>query len=268
MSDLASSWNHFKYFDELVAKRTVIHRIHPVAKLLTTVFFLLVVVSFGKYEIIPLLPLFLYPVVLISLADLPAGELFKRTLIAAPFALGIGIFNPFFDHTGFIIGQYTISGGWLSFISIVLRVELTVLAALILVAVSGIGEVATALFKLRFPRLLVIQLLFMYRYLSLLIEGTARIVRANSLRSAYRQGLQFKVWGSLVGQLLLRTIDRAERIYQAMRCRGFEGKFRLIRQEKFRIQDGIFILIWSGFFLLVRFVNLPEFIGRIITGGF
>jgi cobalt/nickel transport system permease protein len=269
MLDLVSAWSHLHLFDELAAGHTSIHRVHPLAKLLVTLAFLVTTVSFEKYAVGPLLPLLLYPVVIISLADLPMGLLFKRMLLAAPFVLSVAVFNPVFDQGPlFALRGITVSGGWVSFSVIMLKFGLTVLAALLLIATSGMNEVAAALLRLKAPRPIVIQLLFMYRYLSVLGEETLRTLRAYSLRSPYERGVRFRVWGSLAGQLLLRAIDRATRIYQAMRCRGFDGEIRLARTERFRRRDALYLIIWCAFFLLARLVDLPALLGMIVLGGF
>lgn len=267
MSNLAAAWSNIKLFDELAGRQSVIHRIHPVIKLLTTSVYLVCIASFGKYEIVPLLPLVIYPVILIVLAELPVVELFKRLLMAAPFALGVGIFNPIYDRSPLLNFEgLSISGGWLSFGSIMFRFTLTVLAALILIATSGIDGVGMALVKLKIPRILVTQLLMLYRYLNVLIEETLRTVRAYTLRSRPDRGIRFQAWGSLTGQLLLRTMDRAGRIYQAMCCRGFNGEVRLSQSHSLRWTDCFYFLGWSLFFLSARFINIPDLLGRVLMG--
>lgn len=267
MSNLAASWNSIKLFDELAGRQSVIHRIHPIVKLLTTLVYVVCTISFDKYEVTQLLPLVFYPVAIIVLADLPVLELFKRMLVAAPFALSIGIFNPFFDRMPLLtIVNFSISGGWLSFCSIILRFGLTVMAALILIATSGIQGVGMALLKLKLPRIFVTQLLLLYRYLSILLEEVLRTIRAYSLRSLRGHGIPHRIWGSLTGQLLLRTIDRAERIYQAMLCRGFDGEIRLSRNRPLQLKDYLYFLGWSLFFLAVRYFNIPNFLGGVIMG--
>jgi cobalt/nickel transport system permease protein len=269
MANLESTWNNLKAFDELAAQKTPVHLLHPCAKLLVTLVYITVVASFGKYDLTALLPLVLYPVVLISLGQLPAGYLCKRLLLAIPFVCFVGIFNPWFDSTPLLqFGKIIITGGWISFLSILLRVALTVLAALILVATSGLNEIAAALLAVKIPRIFVMQLLFVYRYLSVLLEETARILRAHSLRSqdAAVQGLGYKVWGSLVGQLLLRTMNRAERIYQAMLCRGFTGEVYWRKPRKMGWKDLLYCLGWTVFFGLARLYNIPLGIGTILMG--
>ena len=108
----------------------------------------------------------------------------------------------------------------------------------------------------------------MYRYLYVLLEEFIRTVRAHSLRSFQGGGIGFKVWGSLLGQLLLRTIDRAQRIYQAMLCRGFDGEIRLLRYNKLVAADIIYFFGWSAFFIAVRLVNIPQRLGALLIGGY
>lgn len=62
-----------------------------------------------------------------------------------------------------------------------------------------------------------------YRYISVLLAETQRVVQAYELRAPGQKGIHFKVWGSLMGQMLLRSMDRAEVIYESMCLRGFVG---------------------------------------------
>jgi cobalt/nickel transport system permease protein len=267
VANLSIAWLQIRRLDELASKKTLVHRLDPRVKLLVTFFYIVTVVSYSKYDSIGLLPLVLYPVFLISLADLPFKYLLGRVLIATPFILFMGIFNPIFDHTPlFQVNGLVFTGGWLSFIVLFLKFGFTVLAALILVSICGINEIGTALLKFKIPRVLVMQMLFMYRYLSVLMEETGRSLRAYQLRHFEGRGLNHKVWGSLVGQLLLRTIDRAQRIYQAMLCRGFRGEFQIIRRKKAGLRDCVYLISWILFFILARWINIPAFLGRFIMG--
>jgi cobalt/nickel transport system permease protein len=106
---------------------------------------------------------------------------------------------------------------------------LTVTAALILVSLTGFNAVCASLLKLGVPRPFAVQLLFFYRYIFVLVDEAERMVRAGSLRAFNSGAMGFKNFISLLSHLLLRTLDRAERIYLAMRCRGFDGRIRIIR---------------------------------------
>ena len=254
------------YMDTLSSQQTAIHQLDPRAKLLTTLVFVAIVVSFGKYEISALIPFFIYPVVLCAIGNVPPIYLIKKLVLVSPFAILLGIFNPLLDRDILInLSGIEISGGWVSFTSILIRFVLTVGAALTLIAVTGFNAVCMALEKLGAPKIFVVQLLFLHRYMFVLVDEAARIFRARSLRSFGGEGTGIKAYGSLVGQLLLRTMDRAQRIYLAMSCRGFEGEINVMQPLRFGRREIGFIFGWSLLFLLMRFYNLPILIGRVMT---
>lgn len=267
MSTIESRWLEFRYLDELSTKDTLIHRLHPAAKLVTTLAFLVVTASFSKYELAAMLPLFLYLAVLIILGEIPWNLLVKRLLFALPFVVFVGVFNPLFDTTPLLqLGPISISGGIISFVSILLRFCMSVLAALALIGTTGINDLGAALQSMGVPRVLVNQMLFMYRYLHVLIEEVVRMVRAYTLRSPQDEKIRISFWGSLIGLLLMRTLNRAERVHQAMLCRGFNGEVRLANSRRLRVIDGIFFVFWISYFLLFRLFNFPQWLGALLTG--
>lgn len=256
--------------DQLARQDTPLHRLDPRTKLITALGFIVTVVSFNRYEFSALLPLTLYPVSLVARGNLPAGYVLRKLLIASPFVLCVGAFNPFLDRSILLhVGGVALSGGWVSFASILLRFCLTVSAALILVGSTGFNTVCMALSRLGVPCIFSTQLLFLYRYLFVLTEEGLRMVRARNLRSFKGRGAGMRVYGNMLGQLLLRTMDRAQRIHQAMLCRGFDGEVRLVRHFEFCRADIAFLVGWFAFFGLVRVFNLPylleRFVLRIVT---
>ncbi|HWR38391.1 MAG TPA: cobalt ECF transporter T component CbiQ [Patescibacteria group bacterium] len=267
MIKIEANWIDLRYLDDLSTQKTFIHSLHPGVKLLTTLFFVVAVTSFPKYEFAALLPFFFYPLAQISLGNLPWQHLLKRLLLVAPFVLFVGVFNPLLDRTPVaILGPLVLSGGWLSFFSITLRLSLTVTAALILVATTGVDGVCSGLLRLGVPRVLVVQILFMYRYLHVLLEELIRCIQAYTLRSFHGESLRFQAWGSLLGQLLLRTLDRAQRIYQAMLCRGFDGEVPFSRKRTVQSRDVMYLFSWTAFFVLARCVNIPQWLGNLLAG--
>jgi cobalt/nickel transport system permease protein len=267
MMNIESSLLNLGHLETLSYQQTPLHRLDPRVKLLTTLAFIVAVVSCGKYDITGLIPFFIYPVALIAVGNLPPGYLARKVLLAAPFAFFIGIFNPFLDRAVMVhLGPVSLSGGWVSFASIMIRFVLTVSAALILIAGTGLNAVCLGLEKLGAPRSFVVQLLFLYRYIFVLTEEALRLVRARALRSFQGRGQGFTVFSHMIGQLLLRTLARANRIHLAMLSRGFEGKIHLIRPMHLRGGDVAFFLGWTGLFVLLRVYNLSYGLGNALTG--
>ncbi|MBU2621484.1 MAG: cobalt ECF transporter T component CbiQ [Pseudomonadota bacterium] len=269
MSRIKTAFLDLGYMDTLSVRDTLIHRIDPRAKLLTTMIFIITVVSFGKYEISALIPFFIFPAVMISMGELPLYYLLRKVLIVTPFAVMIGIFNPLIDREIIMhLGPFSLSGGWISFCSIMIKFTLTAGSVLVLIACTGFNSVCMALEKMGAPRIFAVQLLFLYRYIFVLIDEASRMANARSLRSFDGKGKGIKVFGYLLGHLLLRTIDRAQRIHLAMLCRGFDGEIKIRRHLNIGTKEVLYTLTWSAFFILMRIYNVPQLAGKSLTEFF
>lgn len=267
MSSIDGTLLDFKTVDQLATGDTSIHRLGSSAKVLTTILFAISVVSFGKYEISALLPFFIFPLVIATFGNVPLKYLIKKITLLLPLICLVGIFNPFFDRNiAFQIGSFGISGGWLSLLSIIVRSLLTVSAALILIATTGLPAICKALERLGLPQQFTLQLHFLYRYIFVLTEEAAQMSRARELRCFAKKGRGINAYSSLIGHLLLKTLLRAERIHMAMLARGFDGEFKISSNRRFGTKEFYFITGWSIFFVTARFINLAELIGVWITG--
>jgi cobalt/nickel transport system permease protein len=257
----------FKNLDLLADGDTAIHRLDPRAKVLTTLIFVICVVSCGKYELSALFPFLLYPVFMITLGNIPVLYLAKKIAVIIPFAVVVGMFNPLLDRQVMLhVGTLGITGGWISFASIVVRAVLTVSSALVLVAVTGFPGICAALEHLGMPQPFAVQLLFVYRYIFVLAEEGGQMARARELRTFGARGRGIRAYGSMIGHLLLRTWIRAERIHMAMLARGFSGAFHTRRHYCFGLREMVFILGWGLFFITARLVPVAHLLGELVTG--
>jgi len=255
------------YLDSLSYKDTFIHRLDPRIKLILSFIFIITVVSFPKYEISGLFPFFLFPVLLSSLGDIPLKLIAKKILVVSPFALFVGIFNPLLDtKVMYNIGGILISGGWVSFFSVIIKFFLTIGAALLLIATSSFPGICYSLQKIGIPEIFVSQLLFLYRYIFVLMEETMKIVRARNMRSFEKNGLGVKVFINLIGILFIRTLERSEQIYQSMLSRGFKGRIETIKEYRISRADIFFAAITLTAFYLLRKYNLTWIFGNLIKG--
>ncbi|MGE5285432.1 MAG: cobalt ECF transporter T component CbiQ [Actinomycetota bacterium] len=251
--------------DRLSYRDTFVHRLDPRAKVVATMLFAAAVVSFPRYEILSLLPFFLFPVLIAALGDIPAGFIARKVIAVSPFAVFIGILNPLFDPSTIAIAPgVTVSAGWVSFASILVKFALTISAALLLIATTSFPGICRGLRRLGLPALFVSQLLFLYRYLFVLMEEAIRVVRARDMRSFGTRGAGAGVFVRIVGTLFLRTVERAERIYGAMLARGFRGDVPPMRREAFRPSDALYVLSTGFFFALCRFVPVPRMLGLLL----
>lgn len=267
MPKIIESIYNIRFLDELASRKTLIHELNPLVKLILTIIYIVAVLSFGKYDITGLLPYVFYPITIFTLAEIPFLKVFKRSLVALPFVAGMGIFNPLLDTETFVVilGVH-ISGGWISLATLMIKCSLTVLAGLLLIVTTGIERVASALRSLLVPKVFVTQLLLTYRYISVLLEEVSGVMKAYILRAPMDRGVSFKAAGSLLGQMLLRAFDRANRVYNSMVLRGFNGEYTFGTDRRLSKTSIVYFFLWIAFFITVRLFNIPEVLEKILTG--
>jgi len=267
MQNIEGTLLNFRRIDLLASENSFIHRIDARVKILVTLFFIFSVISFNNHEISALLPFFIFPAAVSTLGKIPFSYILKKLILILPFAVMIGIFNPLFDrHVLVSIGSIEITGGWISLLSIIIRTMLTVSAGVILVCVTGFNTICQALNQMGIPQPFTTQLFFLYRYIFVLAEEVCSISNAYRLRSVTGRRMGISTFTPLLGNLLLRTWERAERIHLSMLSRGYNGVFNKIPVTPLNRTDLKFLFGWSFIFIVLRFNNLSVFLGRLITG--
>lgn len=269
MSAVTTRLLDLKSLELMADGNSPIHRLDPLAKVLVTFLFILSVISCNRYELTALLPFFLFPVVTITRANLPILFILKKIILFLPFILLVGIFNPLFDRAPLVqLGSLTISSGWISFISIIIRSLLTVGGAFLLIGTTGFTATCQAMRRMGIPQVFTTQLLFLYRFIFVLAEEADRASLARELRSCGTKGQGISSYSSLIAGLLLRTWGRAERIHDAMLARGFNGEFHGVRSNGFGRMEICYCLGWTTIFIIFRLKNIPIELGSFITGLF
>jgi cobalt/nickel transport system permease protein len=268
MADIRSRIRQLYSLEELAFSDSPVHRLHPGVKLAATFIYIVLVVSFNRYKLGRLLPFIFYPMVLMPLSSTPWAPVLKRTLIALPFVLAAGLSNVILDRqAAFYLGAFPVSYGLLSFLSLIYKTFLCVTAALLLVSVTSVSALAGQLRRAHVPELFVSLFEMTYRYIGVLLEEASTMYTAYRLRSTdkERSGLKMKHLGSFLGQLLIRSFDRAERIYAAMKCRGYsqQGGLRAKKGVPLRRADYIFMLTAVLPFVLLRVFDFTELYLRL-----
>ena len=249
MQKISNTIDAFFALDELANRRSGVHAQHPMAKLVVTLVFIVCVISTGRYDAAGLTVYFFYPALLIALGELPFGAVLKRTLPALPFVLFAGLSNIFFERQ---IAPVGIPYGVLSCAVLLEKALLTVSAVVILAATTPANELLDQMQRLRLPHIFTTTLMLCFRYLTLLASEARNMTRAYHLRAVKQSGIEMKHIGAFVGQLLLRSIDRAERVYGAMQCRGFDGTFPSSQKSKAMRSSWFFASVVSLLLISLR----------------
>jgi len=244
---------------------TVVHRLHPRAKLIITFIYIVAVVSFNRYDVLGLTPFFIYTAIVCALAELPMKTLHRRFLIALPFCAFAGLTNLLLNRQpAFALGDIEITYGLLSLIAILLRTYLCVMAVFILIATTPFSGLTRELRRMRAPQLFVMLIEMIYRYIGVLIDEAGNMATAYRLRSVKTKGITMKDMGPFIGQLALRSFDRGERVYAAMVCRGFGGEFPERAPVKMKACDILALCLMCAAFAALRLFPVLNMINTLI----
>lgn len=200
------------------------------------------------------------------LARLPARWFLER--LAALF-LFLALFTlplPFLlaeDGRGWTLGPIPFSRHGVEVaLSLSARAVAIVTLLLVLQATASLEDTLKAAHALCIPGLLVQLGLLTYRYVFVLADELGRLRIALRVRG-YRNRVSrhsYRTVGHVAGTLLVRGYERGERVAQAMRCRGFDGRFRSLTAFQTRPADVLaFALIVASAAALAVWDWLPRF---------
>ena len=266
MNKIQKALHELSEMDELAARSTPLHALHPAAKLITTIAYILVTLSFNKYDLSGLVPMVLWPVLLFQISDTDVRSCFYKLRIVLPLVMAVGLFNPFFDREIILrIGSVGVSGGVVSMITLMLKGLFCLMASFLLMATTKIDNLCAALRSMHFPSMLTSLLLLTYRYVGVMTEELAVMTEAYHLRAPGQKGIHISAWGSFLGQLLLRSMDRAQELYSSMRLRGYHQHFHFAANRPFNRRDALYAACCILFFLLLRFISISQLLGGLFV---
>ena len=245
------------------------NRLHPLGKLFVCVAYIFVVASFDKYDLAGIILMAVFPIFGFVVGELSFKKGLYRMRLILPLVLFVGIFNPFFDRNVLfyiggnaagsgavqaagLSGGIPVTGGVISMLTLMLKGFYCVLSAYILIATTSIEEICYALRLVHVPKMIVIVILLIYRYFGLMGNEADRIATAYMLRAPSQKGINYRAWGSLVGQWLLRSMDTAGAVYDSMLLRGFKGEF-WVKRRNASLKDMAYPIAWIVIFMLIRF---------------
>ena len=266
MNKMHKALRELAEMDELAARSSPIHALHPAAKLIATIAYILVTLSFDKYDLSGLVPMLLWPILLFQLSGIEVRSCFYKLRIVLPLVMAVGLFNPFFDKTIVLrLGSVAVSGGVVSMLTLMLKGLYCLMASFLLMATTPIDLLCAALRQLHVPKLLVTLLLLTYRYVGVMTEELAIMTDAYHLRAPGQKGVHVSAWGSFLGQLLLRSMDRAQDLYASMLLRGYHQHFHYADVKPFRPCDALYTVGVILAFVLLRYVKVAQLLGGLLV---
>lgn len=266
MNKMEKALHELAEMDELAARSSPLHALHPAAKLLSTICYIVLTVSFDKYDLTGLFPMLLWPMLLFAVSGIQVRTCFYKLRIVLPLVMAVGLFNPIFDRAPLLmLGATAVSGGVVSMLTLMLKGVFCLMASFLLMATTPIDSLCAALRGLHVPGMLVSLLLLTYRYVGVLTEELAIMTDAYHLRAPGQKGIHVSAWGSFLGQLLLRSMDRAQELYASMLLRGYHEHFHYARVAPFNVRDGLFLALSLAVGAVLRFVPVSTLLGNLFV---
>lgn len=198
-------------------------------------------------------------VIIANASNLPARYLLSRMLVVVPFVLVVAVFMPFMHDGGTVyqVGFFTVSReGLLVLWNVAAKALISVSCMILLSSTTPFGDLMHGFERLRVPGFFTTVAAFMYRYLFIIVDEAERMKRARDSRNFRGRWIwHARVIGFMVASLFLRSQERAERVYQAMSARGFDGTFPRWSDPKMRVADYVFMIV----------VSLTAVAGRLVV---
>jgi cobalt/nickel transport system permease protein len=233
------------YLEQYQNSGSFFHHLDARVKLIFSLVFIFAVVLSTPGRWAPLAAYLCVIGLVITFSKLSLTFILKRSLAVLPFALMVGIFLPFLKPGetlaafNLLAWHITISREGLEILAALLAKSwLSLLCLVWLTATSPVNSLLQALKKLRIPAILVTILLFMYRYIFVIIDEMRRMIQARDCRSS-RGGIfwNIRTAGNMIGTLFIRSYERSERVYTAMSARGYDGLPHTLDELKLKTRD-------------------------------
>ncbi len=230
------------------------HHIDPRVKMVVVFLFSALTAMCDQFQVLAgTLLLSLLAVVSIRI---PLSEVLKRLLPVNLMVVFLWLFLPF-TFAGeplFSLGSLIVTReGVFYAIRITLKSNTMMLMLIALIATTPIFTLGHAMHDLGIPKRLVHLFFFTFRYIHVMQREYVRMANSMKIRGFVPKNTlhTYKSFAYMVGMLLVKSFDRAQRVHNAMVCRGFKGDLYSLRQFRFRGKDAVALVLMLSIMMLL-----------------
>ena len=241
-------WEDFASVDSLI------HHLDPRVKIVLVFLFSVVVAVSTRFVV--LVSALALGVCVTWLARVPIKGLLRRLAPVNMLIIFLWFFLPFtvegepLFSVGPLVGTHE---GVLYAARISIKSNVIMIMLIALVASTSILTLGHAMHELRVPKKIVHLFFFTYRYIHVIHREYLRLVNAMKVRG-FRPGTNmhtYKTFAYLVGMILVRSSDRAQRVHNAMLCRGFRGNLYSLSEFSLKARDMISLILMLALILVL-----------------
>ena len=242
---------------------SIIHQLDPRIRVGVTVLYAFAVALSYRFSV--LIMALVVSSVLIVISQIRITDVFRRIIWVNALILLLWLLLPFTFKGEILtrIGSLAIyRPGVVLAAQITLKSNAILLAFIALVATMSFATLGHALFRLHVPEKIVHLLLMTYRYIFVIEQEYERLIRATKIRG-FRPGTNantYRTYSYVVGMLFVRAAARAERVHQAMLCRGFKGKFYSLQEFQIGTASWMFAVLMTALIVGLVLLEWSNFI--------
>ena len=228
---------------------SMIHKLDPKIRVSLTVVYSFVIAL--AYQFPVLIIALVLSSILVTIARINIKEVLKRMVVVNALIFLLWVILPFTFHGEVLTGMGSFAiyrPGVTLAAQITLKSNAILLAFIALVATMPFATLGHALHRLRVPEKIVHLLLMTHRYIFVIEEEYKRLLRAAKIRG-FQPGTNlntYRTYSYVIGMLFVRSAARAERVHQAMLCRGFKGKFYSLQEFQTGRAGWLFSIIMAA----------------------
>lgn len=218
-------------------------KLNPLTKTILLIFYLFLNVWLKDRQYFVI---FLISLVIFYLAKVKIVYVKRTLFVTFIIAFVLFIIRFYWWKTGSFINNFTSS----------LKIISGILLILSYIVTTSINQILSSLKILRAPEIFLETFLFIYKYIFVINDDALKLRDAQMVRLGYKDfKTSLRSMGTLWGALFLKTINRGEKIVDALKIRGYKGKiFYPSPLESLKILD-ITVLVIAGFFpILIIFL--------------
>jgi cobalt/nickel transport system permease protein len=250
LRDIVEGAESLVYIEDLSSRKGILQTINPLAKLITII--AMIVASLCIFNLSYLVIICLVPIILAAASRIPLKHFFSRTALIPVFAAVISIPVLFLTHGSPIVsanlGITTLtvtSEGLIRFLVFTVRVWFCVASLTLLILSTGFEKALKLLSTIKVPTIVVQLFSLTYRYFFVSLHEAQSVLLAKEARTyVHKRTINMqalKDLGAVLATLFIRTYERSERVYLAMKARGFEIENNSKSSiPTFRLRDAFF----------------------------
>lgn len=229
---------HHVVMEQWSRRSSFLHARDARGKLVVLLVFLIALATSPAHQARPILFYALLLAAGIATSHLPAIKILLRAGVILPFSGTFAILS-------------VLAGDTERAMAVLGKSYLSAVAVLLLVGTTPLPRLLNGMESLGAPRMLVLVVQFLYRYLFVISEQAQHMRLAGQCRSAgpSRRASgrsRFQAAAGALAVLFARSYQRAEGIHQAMMARGFSGHFPLMTPARLTMTDYTFALLASA----------------------